>query len=83
MHVNAQGQRQDLHFHDLLQLIQPNDLLVFNTTKVIKARLFGQKVSGGKVECFIERIISSHRAYAHIKASKSPKNGSVILFKNQ
>ena len=83
MHVNAHGQRQDMHFYDLLQLIQPNDLLVFNTTKVIKARLFGQKVSGGKVECFIERIISSHRAYAHIKASKSPKNGSVIIFKNQ
>ena len=80
MHVSNTGQRQDLHFCDLLQLVQPNDLLVFNTTRVIKARLFGKKSTGGKIECFIERITSKHEALAHIKASKSPKPGSHIEF---
>lgn len=82
MHVPCHGKQQDLHFSDLPQLLQPHDLLVFNTTKVIKARLFGHKVSGGKIECFIERITSKQHAQAHIKASKSPKPGSVILFDN-
>ena len=82
MHVNAKGGREDLRFNDILKLIQPEDLLVFNTTRVIKARLYGQKDSGGKVECFIERIISPRRAHAHVKASKSPKNGAIINFKN-
>jgi len=76
LHVDAQGQRVDRQFVDLLSLLQPNDLLVFNDTRVIKARLYGQKDSGGKIEVLIERIVNSHQAMAHIKASKSPKAGT-------
>jgi S-adenosylmethionine:tRNA ribosyltransferase-isomerase len=59
----------------------PGDLLVFNDTKVIKARLFGQKESGGQVEVMIERIVDAPHAVAQIRASKSPKPGSRIVSK--
>lgn len=66
-------------FRDLLELLQPGDLLVFNDTKVIPARLFGHKASGGQVEVLIERITGSHSARAHIRASKAPKPGTALL----
>ena len=66
-------------FADLLELIAPGDLLVFNDTRVIPARLFGSKPSGGKLEILIERVLDEHRALAHIRSSKSPKPGSSIL----
>jgi S-adenosylmethionine:tRNA ribosyltransferase-isomerase len=69
----------DRQFIDLPQLITPGDLLVFNDTRVIRARLLGQKESGGKVEVMIERIIDAHHAVAQIRASKSPKAGSRIV----
>ncbi len=72
LHINAQGSRTDLHFTDLPALLRPNDLLVFNDTRVIKARLFGQKTTGGKVEVLIERVTSENLALAHIRSSKSP-----------
>uniref|UniRef100_UPI0040473A5B tRNA preQ1(34) S-adenosylmethionine ribosyltransferase-isomerase QueA n=1 Tax=Orrella sp. TaxID=1921583 RepID=UPI0040473A5B len=75
LHVDANAQLFDRQFAGLIDLLNPNDLLVFNDTRVIKARLFGQKDSGGKVEVLIERIIGSNQALAHIKASKSPKAG--------
>jgi S-adenosylmethionine:tRNA ribosyltransferase-isomerase len=62
----------------LTQLLKPNDLLVFNDTRVIQARLFGQKATGGKVEVLIERITAINEALAHIKASKSPNPGSAL-----
>src|SRR3989339_1594992 len=65
-------------FTDILSFLNPNDLVVFNNTKVIPARLFGQKESGGRIECLIERIISEHEALAHIRASKSPKINSSL-----
>ena len=65
-------------FSDLLSFLAPDDLLVFNNTRVIPARLWGQKTSGGRVEILIERIAGSHRALAHIRASKSPRAGSVL-----
>jgi len=70
-------------FPDILNLIQPEDLLIFNETKVIKARLFGQKSSGGKVELLIERILQDEsgeftEALAHIKTSKALKPGAGI-----
>lgn len=65
-------------FTDLLQKIDAGDLLVFNDTKVIPARLFGQKASGGKIEILIERILDNHCALAHIKASKAPKVGAEL-----
>jgi S-adenosylmethionine:tRNA ribosyltransferase-isomerase len=72
----------DRQFVDLPQFINPGDLLVFNDTRVIKARLLGQKDSGGKVEVMIERIIDANHAVAQIRASKSPKPGSRIVIEN-
>lgn len=66
-------------FRDVLDLLQPGDLLVFNNTRVIPARMFGQKASGGKLEILVERIIDTHRVLAHVRASKAPKPGTIIL----
>lgn len=76
------GTRFDRQFSDLPQLIKPGDLLVFNDTRVIRARLFGQKESGGQIEVMIERIVDRHHAVAQIRASKSPKPGSRIIIEN-
>jgi len=65
-------------FTDILNLVQPGDLMIFNNTRVIPARLFGQKDSGGKLEALIERVTSDSTALSHIKCSRSPKPGSVI-----
>ena len=72
------GQIADRLFTDFIDLIHQRDLLVFNDTKVIPARLFGKKQSGGKVEILIERIFGDHHAIAHVRASKSPKAGTLI-----
>jgi S-adenosylmethionine:tRNA ribosyltransferase-isomerase len=72
------GEIADRLFTNFIDLIQPDDLLVFNNTKVIPARLFGTKQSGGKVEILIERIVDDHHAIAHVKASKSSKPGTLI-----
>ncbi len=78
--LHVQGNvRYDRRFSDLPQLVAAGDLLVFNNTKVIKARLFGQKESGGQIEVMIERIVDRRHAVAQIRASKSPKPGSRIL----
>jgi S-adenosylmethionine:tRNA ribosyltransferase-isomerase len=68
----------DRLFTDFVGLVNANDLLVFNNTKVIPARLFGFKSTGGKVEILIERVLDDDRALAHVKASKAPKNGSLL-----
>ncbi len=69
----------DRYFSDLPSLLNPGDLLVFNDTRVIPARLYGQKESGGRVEILIERLQSTDTALAHIRASKSPRPDSKIL----
>ena len=69
------GELQDQQFADLTSLLEPNDLLVFNNTKVIPARLLGHKDSGGKVEVLVERVLDEHRVLAHIRSSKSPGAG--------
>lgn len=66
-------------FTDLLEHLRPGDLMVFNNTRVIPARLFGQKASGGKLEILIERVLDSHRVLAHVRSSKSPKPGTQLL----
>ena len=66
-------------FTDILDKILPGDLLVFNNTRVIPARVFGRKVSGGKIEVLVERVLDSHRILAHVRASKSPKPGAELL----
>jgi S-adenosylmethionine:tRNA ribosyltransferase-isomerase len=70
----------DRQFSDLASLLQPNDLLVFNDTRVIRARLNAHKESGGRAEVLIERILGDDTALAHVRASKSPKPGSKLIF---
>ena len=72
------GQLADKQFTDFIGLIDERDLLVFNDTKVIPARLYGTKTTGGKVEILIERVLDDHHAIVHVKASKSPKSGAII-----
>lgn len=79
LHLNGiDGSLHDKKFLDLPNFLQSGDLLIFNDTRVIKARLFGYKHTGGSVEVLIERVIDEHTAYAHIRASRSPKVGSLI-----
>lgn len=70
------GSLADKMFVDFPNQCHENDLLIFNDTRVIKARLFGHKQSGGNVEVLIERVINPQVAYAHVRASRSPKIGS-------
>jgi len=80
LHVDgANGEIVDRQFLDLPLLLRAGDLLVFNNTRVMAARLHGQKESGGKVEILIERVIEPTRCLAHVRASKSPKVGSKLL----
>jgi len=71
----AAGDRLDCFFMHLTGLLVARDLLVFNDTRVIPARLRGAKSTGGKVEVLVERILDEHRALAHVKASKAPREG--------
>ena len=68
----------DKQFSDFLDLLHKDDLLVLNNTKVIPARLFGHKQSGGKVEILIERVLNEREVLAHMRSSKSPKAGALI-----
>ncbi len=78
--LNGQdGSYRDQHFYDLKNFLEPGDLLVFNDTKVIPARLYGHKQTGGAVEFLIERIVNETSALSHMKASKACKAGAVIL----
>ena len=74
--LQVSPQLADLQFSDLPRLLAPGDLLVFNDTRVIHARLFGAKASGGQVEVMIEHPLGPHEALAQIRASKSPKPGT-------
>ncbi|WP_298610625.1 tRNA preQ1(34) S-adenosylmethionine ribosyltransferase-isomerase QueA [uncultured Thiothrix sp.] len=68
----------DKYFYELDQFLTAGDLLVFNNTKVIPARLYGKKASGGKLEVLIERVQNAQQALAHIRASKAPKVGTIL-----
>jgi S-adenosylmethionine:tRNA ribosyltransferase-isomerase len=76
------GVLRDLYFADLPQLLRPGDLLVFNDTRVIPARLHGRKVSGGRVEVLAERLLDEHRVLAHVRASRAPRPGSGLLLED-
>lgn len=67
-------------FTDLLQQVQCGDVLVFNNTRVIPARLLGHKPSGGKVEVLVERVLGTHEVLAHVRASRAPQAGDTLLF---
>ena len=70
----------DRVFRDLPALLQSGDLLVFNDTRVIKARLFGEKPTGGAVEALVERVLPNHEVMAHLRASKPPRAGTTLSF---
>ncbi len=72
------GALEDIRFAGLLQLVRPDDVLVLNDTRVIKARLFGSKESGGKVEVLVERVLNEHEVLAQLRASHAPQAGSVL-----
>ncbi len=78
--LDGRGNLSDRNFSDLPSLFAPGDLLVFNDTKVIRARLFGKKETGGAVEVMVERILSENTVLASIRASHAPKPGSFIHF---
>ena len=81
LHLQADtGQITDRQFQDFPSLLQPGDLLVLNDTRVIPARLLGQKDSGGKVEVLVERLLGHDELLAHVRASKSPRPGRQLLF---
>jgi S-adenosylmethionine:tRNA ribosyltransferase-isomerase len=67
-------------FRELPALLEPGDLLVFNDTRVIKARLFGEKSTGGAVEALVERVLPNQEVLAHLRASKSPRAGTRVSF---
>ena len=74
LQLNGNSGDIDHHiFADIVNLVEPGDLLIFNNTRVIPARLFGQKESGGKVEILVERLLDEHSVLAHVRANKSPK----------
>jgi S-adenosylmethionine:tRNA ribosyltransferase-isomerase len=70
-------------FPDILSKVEPGDLMVFNNTRVIPARLFGQKETGGKLEMLVERLLDEHRVLAHLRSSKSPKAGARLTFEGE
>ncbi len=71
-------QPADRIFRDLPGLLDPGDLMVFNDTRVIKARLFGEKPTGGKVELLVERVLSGNQVVAHMRVSKKPEPGTTL-----
>jgi S-adenosylmethionine:tRNA ribosyltransferase-isomerase len=77
--LHVEGLRhEDRAFRDLPSLLREGDLLVFNDTRVINARVFAEKETGGKVELLIERIVADNEAWAQVRASHSPKRGAVL-----
>jgi S-adenosylmethionine:tRNA ribosyltransferase-isomerase len=78
----ADGLLEHRQFPDLLDYLRPGDLLVFNNTRVLAARLLGRKASGGRIEVMIERVTGEHEVLAQVRASKSPKSGAALEFFN-
>ncbi len=78
----AAGDLQHQRFADLPGFLRQGDLLVFNNTRVIPARLFAQKETGGKVEILVERVLDEYSVLAHVRASKAPKAGSTLLLES-
>lgn len=84
LHLNGgAGMLSQGRFAELPNYFRAGDLLVFNNTRVIKARLMGRKASGGAVEVLVERVLDEHHVLAHVRASKSPQPGSELLLANE
>lgn len=83
LHLNGDsGELVDGQFPDVMDLVRPGDLMVFNNTRVIPARVFGNKASGGKLEMLVERVLDSKRVLAHVRSSKAPKPGTPLVFED-
>ena len=76
------GHLTDRNFNELPTILHPGDLLVFNNTKVIPARIFGFKASGGRIEILVERLLNKQECLAQIRASKSPKPGGKLILED-
>jgi len=84
LHLDGRnGKIDDSLFVNLTQWLDPRDLIVFNDTRVIKARLFGQKATGGAIEVMIERALNEHEALAQVRASRAPKAGAKLFLEGQ
>lgn len=84
LQLNGQtGELTDRTFKNVLELVAPGDLLVFNNTRVIPARMFGRKASGGKIEVLVERVLDTHTILAHVRSSKAPKEGAQLFLGEQ
>jgi len=80
LHLDGRtGAIADRRFADIVDLLEPGDVLVVNDTRVIKARLHGRKDSGGEVEVLVERVLDPHRVLAQVRASKPPKAGRALV----
>ncbi len=77
------GALQHLSFTDIVDLINADDLLIFNDTRVIPARMFGEKETGGKIEVLVERVLDDKSFLAHVRSSKSPKPGCKLRLENR
>ncbi|MEK6592966.1 MAG: tRNA preQ1(34) S-adenosylmethionine ribosyltransferase-isomerase QueA [Pseudomonadota bacterium] len=73
------GTMIDRRFRDIIELVAPGDVMVFNNTRVIKARLAGRKKSGGKIEVLVERVLGGNEVLAQIRASHAPQVGGVLV----
>lgn len=80
--LGAAGDCEHRHFYDLVNILKKGDLLVFNNTRVVPARLFGKKSTGGAAEVLVERVISEYQVRAQVRASKSPRPGSGIILES-
>jgi len=78
LHLDASGRLEDLRFSDFPSLLGPQDAVVLNDTRVIKARLYGKKPSGGRVEIFVERAVAKNEALALMRAGHAPKPGTEV-----
>ena len=81
-HERVSGRVTDSLFADLPSMLSPGDLLVFNNTKVIPARLHAKKPTGGRVEILVERLLNQHQCLAQLRASKSPKTGGRLVLED-
>ncbi len=79
----AADDMQDAHFSSLADWLQPDDLLLFNDTRVFPARLFGHKASGGRIEILVERLIDDFEILVMLRASKAPREGVRLLLEGQ
>jgi len=76
------GARTHHRFAEVLDFVEAGDLMVLNDTRVIPARVFGQKATGGRVEILVERVLDRHSVIAHVRASKAPKVGSQVMLED-